>query len=230
VKNILILGDSFTYGQGCKDRLAIDMNFLWPSEYCWASLLAKDYPDYKIVNLARPGADNTSMSLLAQNNINSDTHLVMFNVTPPDRLPIRNEYGEGLVTWQLSEENNKNTNPNIAMGVAKQAFLKYMYHEKLLNMISVNAILAAYSAANIMGVKFIMSCPYMYELQNESAAFSILRGTHNIPNILLLTNQGSEGCDFEIDHSMIAPDYHANEIGHKHYYDNFIKPSVKDHL
>lgn len=230
MKNILILGDSFTYGQGCKDRIYIDMNLLPPSEHCWSSLLAKDYPDYEVINLARPGADNTSMSLLAQNNINSDTQLVMFNVTPPGRLPIRNEYGEGLVSWQLSEAINKNTNPNVGMGVAKQAFLKYMYHEKTLNIISVNAILAAYSAANIMGVKFIMSCPYMYELQNESVAFSELRNTHNITNILALTNEMCEGYEMELDHSMIAPDFHANEIGHKHYYDTVIKPAVKDYL
>jgi hypothetical protein len=228
MKNILILGDSFTYGQGCKDRLDVDMTLLSPSEYCWASLLAKEYPDYKVRNLARPGADNTSMSLLAQNNINTDTELVIFNVTPIDRFPIRNVMGEGLITWQLSESDNKNNSREL--NTAKQNFLKYIYHERTFNIVSVNAILAAYSAATLMGAKFIMSCPFMYELQDESMVFSMLRNTHNITNILALTHAWCEGYHIELDLNMIAPDYHANEIGHSHYYETVIKPALKDYL
>ena len=64
LNRVIVLGDSFTFGHGCSDRVYYydedlkkfigDIKLVKqciPSEYCWPSLLQKEFPSLKVYNL-----------------------------------------------------------------------------------------------------------------------------------------------------------------------------------
>lgn len=109
-KNVLLLGDSFTYGHGCSDRV-----FYWdpnikkhvgndkdlhagPSEFCWGRLIEKHYPNTRSINLSGPGKDN--ISCLTDALLNYRDHyndikidMIIFSMTFDDRQQIAGIYG-----------------------------------------------------------------------------------------------------------------------------------------
>ena len=108
VKNILVLGDSYVFGHGCKDRVHWvdehgvehgDPKNLYndPSEFAWASLLANRYPDkVNVYNISMPGIDNLSLvsamhNFLDTNRVNVD--LIIFNTSPAGRMLVANTTG-----------------------------------------------------------------------------------------------------------------------------------------
>ena len=111
VKNILVLGDSYIYGHGCKDRIHwIDDNGVEhgdptnlhdePSKFCWASVLADRYPDkVSVFNLSFPGIDNLSLvtalsNFLDNSRVNID--LIIFNTSPASRILVANNADHSL--------------------------------------------------------------------------------------------------------------------------------------
>lgn len=104
-KTIIVLGDSFIYGHGCKDRIyhtdektgetfGKPENLLGPaSEYAWASLLQKDHPNLvDVYNVSLPGLDVLSLvsglaNLLDGTDIKPD--LIIHNSCPPGRLILK---------------------------------------------------------------------------------------------------------------------------------------------
>ena len=74
IDRVIVLGDSFTFGHGCSDRVyyydedlkkfvgdITPMNQCIPSEYCWPALLQKEFPRLKVHNLSQPGHCNQGM-------------------------------------------------------------------------------------------------------------------------------------------------------------------------
>ena len=62
IMKIIVLGDSFTFGQGCSDvQQASDKRWFVPSEFGWPSLLGKKHQTFDIVNLSHPVLDNISI-------------------------------------------------------------------------------------------------------------------------------------------------------------------------
>ena len=71
-KTIILMGDSFTFGHGCSDRVYYWDNKIkdwvgkmWasgagPSEYCWGSLIEKTFNSVSVINRSEPGKDNIS--------------------------------------------------------------------------------------------------------------------------------------------------------------------------
>jgi len=56
MKNILVVGDSFSYGQGCSDRPWNQKPYkASPSQFAWPALLQKELPEYNIINISYPG-------------------------------------------------------------------------------------------------------------------------------------------------------------------------------
>ena len=109
-KNILLLGDSFTYGHGCSDRVYywdpktqkhIGNNkdlVLGPSEFCWGRLIDNTFPGLKSINLSAPGKDNISCmidTLVAYNDHYKDEKIdaVIFSMTFDDRQQIAGHHG-----------------------------------------------------------------------------------------------------------------------------------------
>jgi hypothetical protein len=105
VKNILVLGDSYIFGHGCRDRVHwIDENgveygdpinlYNNPSEFAWPSLLANRYPEkVNVYNLSMPGIDNLSLvsalnNFLDNSRVNVD--LIIFNTSPAGRMLVAN--------------------------------------------------------------------------------------------------------------------------------------------
>ena len=102
-KKIVILGDSFTYGHGCKDRVWFhsktenkimgDMAQFkqGPSKFCWPARLAKDFPKTQVINLSMPGLDNQGMltALLVNPEAYQDADLIIMSTTVADRMLIR---------------------------------------------------------------------------------------------------------------------------------------------
>jgi len=109
-KNIIVLGDSFTFGHGCSDRV-----FYWdpdtkkyvgndkslalgPSEHCWASLISQHYPGTKVTNISSPGKDNTSCFIdflvdYIDNKTADAVDMVIFAMTFDDRIQIASPAG-----------------------------------------------------------------------------------------------------------------------------------------
>ena len=105
VKNILVLGDSYIFGHGCRDRVHwIDKHgvehgdpinlYNSPSEFAWPSLLANRFPDrVNVYNLSMPGIDNLSLisalnNFLDNSRVNVD--LIILNTSPAGRMLVAN--------------------------------------------------------------------------------------------------------------------------------------------
>ena len=105
VKNILVLGDSYIFGHGCRDRVHwIDEQgvehgdpinlYNSPSEFAWPSLLGNRFPDkVNVYNLSMPGIDNLSLTSAMHNFLDSTkvtVDLIIFNTSPAGRMLVAN--------------------------------------------------------------------------------------------------------------------------------------------
>lgn len=256
MKNIIVLGDSFTFGQGCSDRnwyydnkkkvFVGDHTLITsgPSKECWASLLQNDYPNYEVKNFAIPGENNIGQSIKGQNIIDQDTVMVFFSLAPINRIQVKHHSLETLESWVLSQDEILEDIPKEYIN-AKEYFLKYLYHEQALINSSINAFLSIYAAANTVNAKcFISAFPLdIPKLIGSSKTFTNLYFKSNIMHLYDLVIQrhrtyfslSMKGIkpfndDMNPNNSLRADDYHASSRGHRVYYDTIIKPLVTDYL
>lgn len=109
-KTIVLLGDSFTFGHGCSDRIyhwdpelkrhVGDMHSLalGPSEHSWGRLIEQTFANVRVINMAGPGKDNTSCFsdlLLDLKEHYQDVKIdaVIFSMTFDDRIQIAGPAG-----------------------------------------------------------------------------------------------------------------------------------------
>lgn len=243
--NIVILGDSFTYGQGCSDKEFYYDNDLkrtvgdrddfrkGPSKYCWASLLQTYYPKYNIINLAEPGNDNAYMLANAYKHVNDDTALLIFSGTMIPRMHVPDVFSDdnSLGPWVMGSHGDFPTRAETGLdeqsyrGVkdvhaAKKYFLKYIYSEEMFSIYALNALYAAYGLAKRYNAKFMWSI-YPYEdpkhvaYADNLADMKFISATHWYRNV-------QAPCK--------SKDNHLNNLGHAFYFGEVVLPKVKEIL
>ena len=232
---IVISGDSFTYGQGCKDRVdytdpvtgIIHSNFVStdpPSKYCWASLLQNHYPDHQIINVAKVGKDNMYISTSIIENL-KDAAIVYFSGTSFNRLQVMGISGNP--TELILGGFDKYTHPE-----AVHLFVKHLYLESYFLDISISALLATYAHCLVKDISFVWSIPYLgmmgsftKDQSQEIITLESIKRTElllkdkKIPPLYDVFRIKQENKD-----KYLCTDGHANEIGHEYYFNHEILP------
>jgi len=238
---IIISGDSFTYGQGCDDRISFtdpvtgkhEENFTGgepPSKYCWASLLQEHYPEHEIINLSKPGEDNTNISMSISDNIN-DADIVFFAGTTFNRLQVSTKFDNRLASWVMGVPLGKISFTDDHRK-ASELFLKYLYAEEYFINVTVAMIWSVYGQCLQKNKQFLWSsAPYglngndyhrnkvkNHRLMNLD---TMLKDT-KIPSLFSYFQH-----EFVNNKPYLHKDSHANNLGHKYYFDHEILPVFK---
>jgi hypothetical protein len=225
---ILIAGDSYTFGHGCSDRehyfnvetkkwVGSNSNWNGPSEFCWASLLQKNYPNLTVVNKSVSGVDNTSILInILKSCQSSSFDLIIFAASFSTRKQIADSYNsDDIVTW-IPNYTPKKMSTDYAMAV--EYYVKYLSNNTIDLNLTASAILAAFGQASALNSKFIWSRPgsdLSTELLNSIVA-------HQITSI--------ESFDFSgvNDSEIQATDHvHVNNLGHQIYFEKQIVPQLQ---
>lgn len=237
---IIILGDSYTYGHGCSDRIYyfddknnqyVGRHFEYPedsaSEYCWGSLLSKRFPEFEVVNLSRPGNANIAMfgNLVEYGEgIGLDqVYTIIFVGTFVDRIEIATlkdpeQSGPWLINWDppLIDQ------PEFYQK-AKDYYRKFLYNGSIGINLSLASIFGAHSYATSRGIKFYWSIPLG---SMPPQTFNVLKPIINM-RFKHIHNYDYSGHKNEaINKSCLAPDLHVNEIGHALYFQKEIIPII----
>lgn len=244
IERIVVFGDSYTYGHGCQDRVFyIDPDTKqvvgqrtpdnFPSEYCWASLLSKEY-NIPVINLARCGHSNPAMFRDLMNFGTKDNHsklktLVLFAGTSPDRLEASGNRGE-LHSWVLSHNWDPawqgKMDPHLEQYfLAKKMYIMHLYQDEIGRNIGLMSLLAAKQYCELRGFSFEFSMPmYWYDpdiikhLQNDTGIIK-----HQFQDIQSYDYSGTNN-DWANKNIYKCVDNHTNEKGHEVYYQNIIRP------
>ena len=241
MKKILIVGDSFTYGHGCKDRVfymdketnslvgcQANIPFESPSLYCWSAILQKAYPNWEICNVARPGNSNTSMfrNLLEHFHQNpTKPDLIMFMGTLPDRMDICDPGSREILPWTIGSQIQDTSNSDNPVHVAKKMFVTWLYDGILGQYATVQALLASYCLAKTNDIKFVWSMPLAFK-NNPKYAFAMNPLLdYQIKSLIGFDYSGKN--DDNYNKHCLCPDMHSNELGHEVYFEKVIKPYME---
>jgi hypothetical protein len=255
VKNILVLGDSYIFGHGCQDRVHYvddqgvehgDTQSLAdePSEFAWASLLAKRFPDkVNVYNLSLSGVDNQSLvSALCNFLDNGPTvDLIMFNTSPGTRMLVNNvtrhsykdtPFLKRLIqlddttksaNWQVFRESRPRGIQVMDDDLDEYTkFIGLYYHDALGVQTAMSAVLSAHSISQMIGAKFIwMSPSYCSATMNMPLFPAKVRST-------LAMHQCIHIADFQRrDRKKYqADDGHSNEQCHEDYFNEVVKAKI----
>ena len=240
IDRVIVLGDSYTFGHGCVDRVyyydedlkkfvgdKTPMEQCIPSEYCWATLLQKEFPNLKVHNLSQPGHCNQGMfrDLLDfytkyDYNLND---LIIFNGTFSDRIEVRTMYHEDVVgPWAIGWE-YMTSGSYKEYTTAQKYYTKHLYHEKIGINLTLTSLLGAYSYSTLNKHDFL------YSLADDGHP-SIIPNMrcikdHIIPKIFDYDFSGKN--DYQFNVTCQAKDTHTNEKGHQIYYEKEIKPRIQ---
>jgi hypothetical protein len=238
-RKILVLGDSFTYGHGCEDRIyhwdkekkeMVGWFFEFPrdppSKHCWASLLQNELTDYEVVNIARPGNSNQHMFGQLVDyfyNFKKEIDLVVYSSSFVDRIEAASMGDpERPDPWPINHTNA----PGVEFSEyteAKNAYIKYLYNGAIGLHQSMSAIYGAHSYTVTNGIKFLWCPPptLPFDIIDRFTSIRECRMNH------------IHGYDFsqtrkrEFNVSCHSPDAHVNEKGHKLYYVTLAGPRIK---
>ena len=241
MKKIVIVGDSFSYVHGCKDRVFYmdkQTNSLVgcqanlpsnnPSLYCWASILQNKYPNIEIYNLAKCGNSNPSMfrNLLEHSEQNFiKTDLIMFMGTLPDRMDVCDPSGGQIVPWTIATQIQDTSNSDNPVHVAKKMFVSWLYGISLGQYASIQSLLASYCYAQLNDIDFVWSMPLGFKDNPKfvKAVEPLLK--YQIPGLIGFDYSGKK--DDNYNKHCLCPDHHANELGHEVYFEKVILPYME---
>jgi len=249
MSTILVVGDSYTYGQGCKDRIYyydkekkshIGSYFSYPlypaSQYCWASLLQKNLPNYNVVNIASPG--NSQFGIFKDTvdyvNTHDDIALVLFNATFFNRVSIASCGNPDIInpwspTW-FDNEAELNTSQPKYYADAKQGYIKYLMSDEILQYQSIMATLAAHTVVTSKNIKFLWCTPetILNHSVFEYESYKSLMSINHLRYIHVCRYDFSKTMDFELNFSKYHfIDNHVNELGHAMFFEEELLPTVK---
>lgn len=243
IDTVIVFGDSFNYGHGCKDRMwyydkhmkqmvGTSITGELPSEYCWASLLQNEYPEITVKNFAAPGRSNPEIfrdffKYCSENSGNEENTLIFFQITNPDRIEVASHNQTKTASLLLSNVEN---HPHKEMGVAVMGYVKWMYHPDIGENQSYMGLLGAYGMAQLKKLNFIWSIgQWAYDQTSYNFVYNL--GDFNKHNIKDVRNTDFSGrMNREFNMSCRAPDNHINEKGHEIYYNTIIKPTIQKYL
>ena len=242
-KRIIILGDSFTFGHGCLDRIyyydedlkkfvgdITPMEKCIPSEYCWPALLQKDFPNIEVFNLSQPGHSNQGMfrnllEFYSKHAYISDD-LIIFNGTFSDRIEIRSAFDEDTIgSWAMGWEYMSLVENFKEYVSAQKDYIKYLYHEKIGFNLTVSSLLGAYGYATSNNHSFLYSTPI---ISPEMLLHTKKIFPDRIIPIIWYDFSGKNNYEFNV--TCQAKDTHINERGHQIYYEKEIKPRIQQFL
>jgi len=240
--NVLILGDSFAFGHGCSDRVFYydfdKKEFVGdrieakpPSEFCWASLLQREFANsIKVYNIARVGRSMQGMfsdlTFWLKEDIKFD--LVIFTGTVRDRVEMPMVHDPDLagshgLNWEKSLP-RMDWQPD-ELANAKIIYSKYLYNDAIGDQMALSAIVGAYGLCVLHDIKFLWSLPD-YCLSD--------RGLHNLLDPMIdLEVPSLMGFDFsykrnkEFNKTFLCVDGHINDLGHSIYYEKELRPAVQ---
>lgn len=240
IDRVIVLGDSYTFGHGCLDRIYYydedlkkfvgDVTLLQqciPSEYCWAALLQKEFPNLTVHNLSQPGNCNQGMfrnllDFYIYRECNT-RDLIIFNGTFSDRIEVRTMYHEDQVgPWAIGWEYMTNGEHKEYISAQKN-YTKYLYHELIGFNLTMSSLLGAYSYTTLNKHNFLYSLPHSGHHLIEPNIRCI--NEHEIPKIHAYDFSGNN--DYQFNVTCEAKDTHTNEKGHQIYYEKEIKPRIQ---
>lgn len=220
MKNIIVVGDSYTYGEGCSDLEGRTDKRLPASKHCWASLLERAHSNITVHNFSGPGLDHVSIARNLWTNIDSDTDVVLFCGTFYGRLCVRHPNAPEHANMVISM-NPHFHHPELTeskdFGLAMKLFYSHLYSNQVAYDVSTCTVLSAYACAVLHGAKFFWSMPTQQfdgEINPVISAIQHLRFTAS--------------CDINYDKYCIAPCRHPNDQGHELYYNNVISDLAKN--
>lgn len=240
---IILLGDSFTFGQGCEDRDHyydtkqkkwighLDIND-GPSNYCWGQLLQDRLGEnYKVYNLSKPGASNQLMFYLftrfLEEHTLTENDTVIFSLSPSNRILIYNdEYDidDHLYSWSPTWIHTTDPWSNRNKKQLEE-YSKFFFDERISELSTVSAVLAMYGYAMKCNANFLFSGPKDIMLTNR---IHTIINDHEIPSMhdykYGLKNNFRDNPDYL---KFISADCHSNNLGHQYYFDNEIYPRIK---
>lgn len=238
IDRIIICGDSFTFGHGCHDRIYYYDQILKkqigdiapfdaciPSEYCWAALLQKKYPEIEIVNLARPGHSNlgifSDLINYFKKNPVKKTDLAILNFTFPDRIQIPDFKNADstipwCIGWEFANWNDEDPKYYSEWKQAKYLYGKYLINDAVTNTYALSSMLGAYAFAHLNDIKYFWSYPkFIYKTDTTSTLD--LMNDKRIHHICKFDFEGRGIVESEFNHTCVGPDFHVNDKGHVIY-------------
>lgn len=244
MKNILILGDSFSYGQGCSDRPTQEssLNHI-PSEFSWPALLRADLneDEYRLINLSKSGNSLMGMYLdllhYHKYHVHAEPiHMVVFTITSFERLLVANPIDpSNVVSWVLSSD-IPNTSANEAIrnyNEAKHSYQKYLDNDIVQALNAIAYVNAFFNYTSIHNIKCLWSSPRLPELyeKHDWLSFSEELMFTNLYNYDFSKHDSDVGpYNNAFNKSCIMDDGHPNNKGHQIYYDHVIKPQVLKYI
>lgn len=248
IDTVVIFGDSFNYGHGCSDRLSYydhkTKQFIGeicpeniPSTYSWPSLLQQEFPDINVINLANPGRSNPHifrdfMTYTKQHskNSNSNNTLVIFSMTNPDRIEVLNHSKKGPVSFVLSNVDLMDSSNGMKHAV--EEYLKWIYDPSIVENIGWMTLFGAYGLAKANRYyQFYYTFPELvnYDPLVKNFIFN-LKEFKNQRLIDIRNYDFSHNHDQQVNSLYRSPDNHVNDLGHKIYYERYIRPFIKKQL
>ena len=246
IERIIILGDSYTFGHGCSDRthyydfnkkefvgtMTPDFEKI-PSDYCWGSLLKKQFSNLEVINIASPGNSYAGMfrnlvNIQDKFNLNSND-LIMMSGTFPDRVEIESPYHPNQpVNWSISMTDFTVGKPGSdEYCQAKKDYVKYLYNDTVVTNQATAAFMGIYGISRLYDTQFLWSRPppvrEAYELPIENMLTSMVDKFY--PHIYKYDFSGFNSINFN-EQNCYQPDQHCNDLGHEIYYAKVILPLI----
>jgi hypothetical protein len=239
VKRIILLGDSFTFGHGCSDKVhyydqktkqhvgeKMSPKFETTiSEYCWGSLLQKQFSNIEVLNIAKPGHCFLGMFrdllYLSQSiNLTSDD-LVLLNGTFIDRTEIAHPCEpDNYVSWTIGPPTPIeliNNEPEYLS--AKKMYTTYLHNDTVSQNQFLASFLGIHDICNLYDAKFAYSLPKNVRLMGKLIdRFNSLK----YPYIFEYDFSGNN--DDTFNNTCYMPDLHCNNLGHEIYLQKVVLP------
>jgi hypothetical protein len=217
---IVVVGDSYTYGQGCSDRNTHvdDYKKIGSSNYCWTSLLQQRYPALEVKNYGKPGIDNINMAKVLHQQLQENIKLIVFCSTFTSRVPVRHPYAENYITLTISPHWQHHLNePGFDESITK--YFKHLYSDIVGHDIMTNSLLSAYGTAKLIGADFLWNRPTQPQHESNNQIIDWLKHYEfkSMP-------------DFDYMADELAPCGHPNNNGHARYFKEIITPLIDNFL
>lgn len=245
MKNILVLGDSFSYGEGCSDRPTREsaQSNRIPSQFGWPSLLRADLneDEYRLINLSKSGNSLMGMylDLLHYHKFHvhiEPIHMILFTITSFERMLIADPINpENVVSWVLSSD-VADTSANNAISdynEAKHNYQKYLDNDTIQSLNAIAYVNAFFNYTRIHNIKCLWSSPRLPELceKHDWLDFSKELMFANLYNYDFSKNYKDIGPHNDtFNKSCINDDGHPNDKGHQIYYEHVVKHEVLKYI